>query len=933
MAESSSSGTEELANHPPNPSKLTPLAELFSRWNSTGDPIWCGSHVRCVQYSPSGELLVIATEANIQIYNSRTKKRVASFKGHKSWMTSFAWMPPSIINISLPWMPDGTRLLTGGSDSNPTIREWDTSTWEQVGNPWTGHSKCILAIAVTNRAGTFVASASDDNHVRLWLSGGQTVAIFKHSSLMFCVTFATVPHTKILAITTARKACIDGDLSTTEELLTQDINTDPNNHTSYSHRSSVMARTRDWDRAFNDAIKSISIQPSLTGYSYISKGIALCGKGHIPDARAAFDVASMYVTVAYLYYVLHSAYKAIVLFGADQHDEANLLLKELTTGCPNTDTRACHIVQAYLRVQLGIKAFDSARHDEAAEHITTAVNCSALSSESDIHHIYEDLVVLFGWNLKSLWLTAHQKRCDAFLWAGRLQDAVISYRHMMDTSDDITKANCLDWSHAFTEECSALILTDGDAALAASNYDKAIDLYLYSAVIKLDCTSDVVFANRSKAKSGKMLWEDALLDAQKVIELNPSSHVGYQFTHAALRGVQRYDEAIDTFTIMLSKLDDAPEAQIRELRQQYVCVSEVEDAIKRAVWMELEYAPLRLLSTSTGFLCDRAAQIQTFKTSAEYKELLSFTTTDSDLQTGRITDVVATYFRCVLLSHRWEETEALLHDIQGKVVYELNGLGGIAKLQSFCKVARDAGYRWAWMDTCCIDKRSNTELQESVNSMSVWYSHSALTIVYLCDVPPSSQPGALARSVWNQRGWTFQELVAPEVVVFYQRDWSLYLDDRSPNHKESPAIMKELEDATGIDARALVTFRPGMSRAREKLQWASKRITTVQEDVAYSLFGIFGITLPVNYGEKKQNALGRLLQEIVARSGDISVLDWIGQPSEFNSCLPADIISYTTTPRTILSFYQTFVNLPLTITGFCHSLVLSESDSDLAVWE
>ncbi|KAG1846270.1 hypothetical protein F4604DRAFT_1817149 [Suillus subluteus] len=54
------------------------------------------------------------------------------------------------------------------------------------------------------------------------------------------------------------------------------------------------------------------------------------------------------------------------------------------------------------------------------------------------------------------------------------------------------------------------------------------------------------------------------------------------------------------------------------------------------------------------------------------------------------------------------------------------------------------------MDTCCIDKNSNTELQESINSMFVWYRHSALTIVYLCDDPPSSQPGTLARSVWNE---------------------------------------------------------------------------------------------------------------------------------------------------------------------------------------
>ncbi|KAG1809212.1 hypothetical protein EV424DRAFT_1646620 [Suillus variegatus] len=177
-------------------------------------------------------------------------------------------------------------------------------------------------------------------------------------------------------------------------------------------------------------------------------------------------------------------------------------------------------------------------------------------------------------------------------------------------------------------------------------------------------------------------------------------------------------------------------------------------------------------------------------------------------------------------------------------------------------------------------------------------------MVYLSDVPPSSQSCTLASSVWNEQGWTFQELVALKVVIFYQKDWSLYQDDRSPNHKESLAIMKELEGATGIDAQALISFRPGMRDAREKLQWASKHVTMMQEDIAYSLFGIFSIYLPVIYGEKKQNVLGRLLQEIVARSGDITSLDWVGQLSEFNSCLPADIISYAAPPCSLPSLSE-----------------------------
>jgi hypothetical protein len=413
---------------------------------------------------------------------------------------------------------------------------------------------------------------------------------------------------------------------------------------------------------------------------------------------------------------------------------------------------------------------------------------------------------------------------------------------------------------------------------------------------------------------------DAHFGDTQVIELNPSSHFGYQLKHAALHGTHRYDEAIEVFKIMLSKLEDAPDTETTsthqiahpstwltlcpDLRQGYVSPSEAEGAIQETIKAQLDDAPHRLINTSTGRLCSREVQINTFRMSAEYKELLSSTSRPADLQMERIQDVVAMYFRYVMLSHRWEGTEPLLHDIQGKVVYDLDPVGSISKLQSFCRTARDKGYRWAWIDTCCIDQTNNVEVQQSVNSMFIWYRHSALTIIYLSDVPPSSQPGALASSAWNTRGWTVQEFLAPKFVLFYQKDWSLYLGDRSPNHKDSIAIMQEMGNATGIGVHTLVAFRPGMRDAREKLQWVSARVTTWQEDIAYSLFGIFGVNLPVIYGEKKQKALGRLLQEVVAQSGDISALDWVGQSSEFNSCLPADITSYKAPPYTLPSLSE-----------------------------
>ncbi|KAJ8584998.1 hypothetical protein M405DRAFT_773473 [Rhizopogon salebrosus TDB-379] len=341
--------------------------------------------------------------------------------------------------------------------------------------------------------------------------------------------------------------------------------------------------------------------------------------------------------------------------------------------------------------------------------------------------------------------------------------------------------------------------------------------------------------------------------------------------------------------------------QMRKPRQQFVSPSDAEVAIRTVIQTHMESFPPRLFDTTTGLLHDRDAQISAFKTSTQYKELLSLAIKHADRRSERIEEAIVVYFRYAMLSHRWEGKEPLLHDIQDKVVYELEPVDGVHKLQSFCKVARDAGYRWAWSDTCCIDKSNNVELQESVNTMFVWYRHSALTIVYLSDVSRFSKSRTLAESAWNERGWTVQEFLAPNVVIFYQKDWSLYLDDRTPNHKDSVAIMQELAYATGINLQAIVNFQPGMKGAREKLQWASRRVATRQEDIAYSLFGIFGVNLPVNYGEKKQNAFGRLLQEIIARSGDITALDWVGKSSEFNSCLPADITSYEIASCTIPS--------------------------------
>ena len=315
--------------------------------------------------------------------------------------------------------------------------------------------------------------------------------------------------------------------------------------------------------------------------------------------------------------------------------------------------------------------------------------------------------------------------------------------------------------------------------------------------------------------------------------------------------------------------------------------------IEDIVFDVLKTCPPRLLNTHSGVLCDRGAQILHFKNSQEYEQLVSsMSTLDMFMPTDRIREVVSTYFRYVSLSHRWGNSEPLLRDIEKQLIYDSDPPDSLLKLSFFCLASYRCGYMWAWSDTCCIDKESSAELQEAIGSMFSWYRQSALTMVHLADVSDTEK---LTSSEWFKRGWTLQELLAPHTLLFFTREWSLYRGIPS-NHKEHKTILYELEQVTGITSQHLSAFRPGVNDARARLRWASTRSTTRLEDIAYSLFGVFGFHLPVLYGEGADSALGRLLAEVISRSGDTSILDWIGKPSTFHSCFPATLEPYRILP-------------------------------------
>ncbi|KAL6711261.1 hypothetical protein ACN47E_005792 [Coniothyrium glycines] len=209
-----------------------------------------------------------------------------------------------------------------------------------------------------------------------------------------------------------------------------------------------------------------------------------------------------------------------------------------------------------------------------------------------------------------------------------------------------------------------------------------------------------------------------------------------------------------------------------------------------------------------------------------------------------------------ILSHTWGEDDE-------EITFEdlTNGASeakpGWKKLIFCSRQAQKDSLRYFWIDTCCIDKRSSAELQESLNSMFQWYHKAARCYVYLSDVSNArlTQTNLLFdQSRWFTRGWTLQELLAPTFVEFFSAEGDLLGDKRSRMHEISKVTSIPVE---ALQGRALSEFS-----IDERLNWAKNRRTKRDEDEAYALLGIFDIQMPLMYGEGKEKALKRLKKEI-----------------------------------------------------------------------
>ncbi|TVY55068.1 Vegetative incompatibility protein HET-E-1, partial [Lachnellula suecica] len=215
-----------------------------------------------------------------------------------------------------------------------------------------------------------------------------------------------------------------------------------------------------------------------------------------------------------------------------------------------------------------------------------------------------------------------------------------------------------------------------------------------------------------------------------------------------------------------------------------------------------------------------------------------------------------------ILSHTWGDEEVIFQDIEAGADSKTVNEAGWEKIQFCAKQAAADGLQYFWIDTCCIDKKNAVELGAAINSMFRWYQNAARCYVYLSDVSKSDNKtddqtaweDTFRKSRWFTRGWTLQELIAPRLVDFYSSE-----GERLGNKS---TLEVRIHQITGIEKNALRGDTLSNFSIKERRAWAEQRNTSVEEDAAYCLIGIFDVSMVPNYGERKDQAFRRLEEEI-----------------------------------------------------------------------
>lgn len=150
-----------------------------------------------------------------------------------------------------------------------------------------------------------------------------------------------------------------------------------------------------------------------------------------------------------------------------------------------------------------------------------------------------------------------------------------------------------------------------------------------------------------------------------------------------------------------------------------------------------------------------------------------------------------------------------------------------------------------------------------------WYRNSSVCYAHLYNYEIADFDVAeLEKCEWFFRGWTLQELIAPLKVDFYNKDWQRFAT------KSNRDVCQAISKITKIDNKFLLGSDLDSASIAKRMSWAAKRKSTRTEDTAYSLLGLFDISMPLLYGEGSK-AFRRLQEEIMkTHPEDHSLYAW-----------------------------------------------------------
>ncbi|KAK7460467.1 hypothetical protein VKT23_009188 [Stygiomarasmius scandens] len=209
-----------------------------------------------------------------------------------------------------------------------------------------------------------------------------------------------------------------------------------------------------------------------------------------------------------------------------------------------------------------------------------------------------------------------------------------------------------------------------------------------------------------------------------------------------------------------------------------------------------------------------------------------------------------------ILSHRWIKRKEVVyrrfkrHDRWTKL------RSGYRKIQAACRQACQDGIRYIWIDTCCIKQGNHDDVAMNITSMYGYYQNAEVCYVYLVDVGRKRtmfdgrfwwQLG----SEWFQRGWTLQELLAPRTVIFLNKRWQRIGDKydlRDDIQRQTTIPSAVLSGEQSVQDVDVLT----------RMSWAMDRETTKEQDEAYCLQGLLGVSVEPDYDESYYASFNRL---------------------------------------------------------------------------